>query len=207
MALLRTVMVGATAVILTAGAAMAGPLHDAAAGGDGALMQQLLRDGADINEQDEAGETALFAAAKAGQYSTHDQLLVAGADASIRDKDGLTPLHAAAGSGNAGPISGLIGEDHHAIRIDINDHDNTFGVTPLSVAAQAGDANLVAYLYGQGADPTIPDKAGLTALTHAGRKGHEKVIAVLLRIDGVCQDIDPAWKADCEKRKAALGLK
>ena len=192
------------AFALGASPSIAGPLHDAARAGDAALMQQLLRDSADINAQDENGETALFAAALAAQYSTHDQLLVAGADASIRNNQGLTGLHAAAMSGNANLVNSLIGGDYHSKRIELDDHDNELGVTPLYVAAEANHANIVAYLFSFGADAEIPDKAGLTALTRAGQNGYDEVATLLLRIGSACQEVDPAWKAECDKRKAAL---
>lgn len=196
----------ATIALSLAVPAAAGPLHDAAGAGDSALMQQLLRNGVDINAQDEAGETALFAAAKGGWYSVHDQLLVAGADVSIRNESGLTVLHAAASSGEAGVVAGLIGVDHRSQRIDMDDHDNEFGLTPLAVAAEANHGNIVAYLFSHGADPEIPNVAGLTALTLAGRKGHDEVVTLLLRTGSTCQEIDPAWKAECDERRAELGL-
>lgn len=199
--------IGCTALVLGLVApAAAGPLHDAARSGDGALLQQLLRDGADIDERDEAGETPLFAAAKAGLYSVHDQLLVAGADSSIRDNRGLTVLHAAASGGDAGVVAGLIGVDNHLQRIDLDEHDNELGVTPLFVAVEENDGSIAAYLISYGADPNVPNKAGLTALTLAGQKGYDTIVAVLLRSGATCQQIDPAWKAECDKRKAALGL-
>ena len=186
--------------------ATAGPLHDAAKAGDGALMQQLLRDGADVNEQDETGATALFVAAQAGWYSVHDQLLVAGADVSIRNSSGLTVLHAAASSGEAGVIAGLIGEDHRSQRVDLDDHDNDLGVTPLFIATEANHGNIVAYLAAHAADPDIPNKAGISAVTLAGQKGYDQIVTILLRSGGTCQEIDPTWKAQCDERKAALGL-
>ncbi len=203
----RFVLVGCAAIALSLVIPVnAGPLQEAARAGDGALMQQLLRDGADIDEQDEAGETALFAAAKGGWYSVHDQLLVAGADVSIRNKEGMTVLHAAASAGDAGVVAGLIGVDHRSKRVDIDDHDNDLGLTPLAVAAEADHGNIVAYLFSHGADPEIPNKAGLTALTLAGQKGHDEVVTLLLRTGSACQEIDAAWKVTCEERKAALGL-
>ena len=185
--------------------ALAGPLHDAARAGDGALMQQLLRDGADIDERDENGETALFAAARAGQYSVSDQLMVAGADSSIRDNSGMTVLHAAALAGLAGVVGTFIGEDYRTIRVDMDEHENDLGVTALYLAAEVGHANIVAYLAFNGADTEIADRKGLTALTRAGQLGQDEVVTILLRLGSACQDIDPAWKAECDKRKAALG--
>jgi ankyrin repeat protein len=147
-------------VLAVLGPASAGPLHDAVIARDGALMQQLLRDGANINEQNEAGETPLFLAAKGGWYSGHDQLLVAGADVSIRDRGGYTVLHAAARAGEAGVVAGQIGVDHRSRRVDLDDHANDRGVTALFLATEANEGDIVAYLATHGAIRASPMRPG-----------------------------------------------
>lgn len=193
---------------LTPGLAFAGPLHDAARAGDKAAIQKLLDAGANINELDETGETALMAAALAGKdlWATIDYLLVRGADHTIRNDRGMTVLHAAAFSGDIGGVAYFVGEGPLNVPIDINDHDNKFGVTPLIVAAEENHGNVVAQLITLGADMEITERHGYTALTRAAYKGHEQIINILLRSGAVCQEIDPMWHADCEKRKAAMGL-
>lgn len=194
----------AVATSLTMGTAFAGPLHDAARAGDGALMQQLLRDGANIDELDETGETALFAAALAAEPKIVDQLLVAGADAAIRNDRGMSALHAAAFSGDSETAHILLGEAYASQRIEIDDADNKFGVTPLIVAVEENQGHIVAYLITMGADKEIAERHGYTALTRAYYKGHDEIITILLRSGALCQEIDPAWKVECEMRKAAL---
>jgi ankyrin repeat protein len=185
--------------------AIAGPLHDAARAGDRDLVAKLLKGGADINAQDETGETALFAGALAGESKIVDMLLVFGADASIRNDRGMTAVHAAAWGGVPEAVSVLVGDAKFSARIDLDDHDNKFGVTPLIIAVEENHGLLVAHLIGLGADLEITERHGYTALTRAAYKGHEEIITMLLRSGAQCQEIDPAWFKDCSARKAALG--
>ena len=208
MGLLRTAMIGAAAVMLSAGAAIAGPLHDAVRAGDTALILKLLDGGANVNEQDESGETPLIAAALTGSWVVLDLLIQNKADVSIRNDRGMTALHAAAMAGSAEAVAIFLGEGGVGpmAGVDINDHDNKFGVTPLIVAAEEDHGNIVAYLMTYGADIEITERHGYTALTRASYHGHDEVVTLLLRMGAVCQEIDPGWKVECEKRKAAMGL-
>lgn len=189
---------------LWAGAAVASPLHDAARAGDRDLIAQLLKGGADINEQDETGETALFTGALAGHTKVVDMLMVFGADVTIRNDRGMTAVHAAAFSGEPESVSIMVGDGKFSARIDVDDHDNKFGVTPLIIAVEEGHGALVAHLIGLGADKEIAERHGYTALTRASYKGHDQIVTILLRSGALCQEIDPAWKVECDKRKAAL---
>lgn len=196
----------AITLTLWAGSAYAGPLHEAARAGDRDVLAQLIADGAEIDAQDESGETALFAGALAAEPKIVDQLMVAGADAAIRNDRGMTVLHAAAFGGDSEAVSLLVGDGPFAARIDIDDHANKFGVTPLIVAVEEGEGGIVAHLLGLGADKEIVERHGYTALTRAYYKAHDQIITILLRSGAACQEIDPAWKVECDKRKAALGL-
>jgi ankyrin repeat protein len=197
----------ALAMSLSAGAAAAGPLHDAARAGDRALLAQLLRDGVNIDEQDETGETALFAAALAAEPKIIDQLLVAGADAAITNDRGMSALHAAAFGGDAEALALLVGDGPFAKRVEIDDASNKFGVTPLIVAAEENEGDIVAYLIVLGADKEITERHGYTALTRARYHGHDQIVTILLRSGALCQEIDPVWLAECTKRREAMGLK
>lgn len=196
----------AAMLALAACQALAAPLHDAARARDGAAIAQLIRDGANIDEQDENGETALFAAALNGDAKIIDQLMIAGADAAIRNNRGMTALHAAAAGGDAEAVSVLVGGAKLSARIDIDDHANELGVTALIVAVEEDEGDIVAHLVGLGADKEIAALDGYTALTRAGRSGLDQIVTILLRSGAHCQDIDLYWKADCEHRKASLGL-
>jgi ankyrin repeat protein len=184
----------------------AAPIHDAARAGDGAAIAQLLRDGADINEQDETGETALFAAALAAMPKIIDQLMVAGADAAIRNDRGMTAVHAAAFGGNPEAVSLLVGDAKFTARVDLNDHDNKFGVTPLIIAAEEDEGDVLAHLIGLDADLEITERHGYTALTRAAYHGHDQIVTILLRSGAQCQTIDPVWHVECTRLRGEMGL-
>jgi uncharacterized protein len=198
----------ASALALTPTLTVAGPLHDVARAGDEVAIQKLLDAGTDINERDETGETALMAAALAAEdlWATMDYLLQRKADFRIRNDRGMTALHTAAFSGNANAVAYFVGEGPLNAPIDINDHENKFGVTPLIVAAEENHGNIVASLITLGADLEITERHGYSALTRASYHGHDEVITMLLRAGAACQEIDPIWFKDCTARKAALGL-
>jgi ankyrin repeat protein len=56
------------------------------------LVQRLIDSGADINIQDETGQTALIAASDQGYFGIVELLLKRGADSNIKDKDGDSAL-------------------------------------------------------------------------------------------------------------------
>lgn len=200
------ILAAAVALALAPTFAVAGPLHDAARIGDRTLIQKLLDGGADVNELDETGETPLLAAALAGQTKTVDFLLQRKADHTARNDRGMTALHAAAFVGDAEVVAYFIGDGPISVPIDINDHENKFGVTPLIVAAEENKGNVVAYLIASGADLEITERHGYTALTRAGYHAHDEIITILLTAGAACQEVDPLWLKDCSARKAALGL-
>ena len=57
------------------------------------IAKFVIKAGADLNLQDEVGDTALMYASNAGSTEMVKILLKAGADPNIPDKDGNTPLH------------------------------------------------------------------------------------------------------------------
>jgi hypothetical protein len=83
------------------------PLAWAAHNNDEATTSALLRAGADPNERDADGCTALFAAAVFASEGCARALLAGGADPRLAAKDGATPLVAAVGSRRGGVIAQL----------------------------------------------------------------------------------------------------
>ncbi|XP_049894924.1 protein phosphatase 1 regulatory inhibitor subunit 16B [Epinephelus moara] len=59
-------------------------------------VQELLRQGEEVNQQDSQGATLLHIAAANGYVQAAEQLLEGGARMDLRDSDGWQPLHAAA---------------------------------------------------------------------------------------------------------------
>lgn len=188
------------ATLLMAGAAAAGPLHDAARAGDVSLVKQLAT-GSSIDERDGTGETPLLAAALAGQDEIVDLLLTLGADARLANDRGMSPLHAAAFAGDLEAVKRL-----QAAGADIGAADNKFGVTPLIVAAEENHGDVATYLIEAGADMEITERHGYTALTRAGYHDHGDMIALLLKAGAKCQEIDPLWLKACSAKKTELGL-
>ncbi len=75
-------------------------IHEAAAAGDVARIQQLLATNlALMNAPDSQGHTPLHAAVLANQKAVVDALLSRGADVKLKDASGHTPLHLAAAKG------------------------------------------------------------------------------------------------------------
>lgn len=69
-------------------------LHSASKSGNMELVRLLIQEGADVNAQDEDGESPLHGAlARSNNYNIARILIENGADLSIRAVDGKTPLH------------------------------------------------------------------------------------------------------------------
>ncbi len=128
------------------------------------------------NAQD---ETPLMMAALKGQTEAVKALLARGADV---NKTGWTPLHyAAAGTTDEqARIVALLLEMHAYI-----DAESPNGTTPLMMAAQYGTFDALQTLLDEGADPTIKNQLGLTALDFALRVGRtpaaERITAAIRR--------------------------
>lgn len=76
----------------------------AAANGDMAEVQRLLRSGARVDDCDDQGQTALIVAAAAGHTETVKYLLSAGADPAASDCTGSPAICAAAFEGQVGAL-------------------------------------------------------------------------------------------------------
>jgi len=72
------------------------PIVQASCFGCNATVSGLVAEGADVNETDSRGRTAVWWAADAGNKFNVETLICAGADVNRADDVGLTPLHWAA---------------------------------------------------------------------------------------------------------------
>jgi ankyrin repeat protein len=79
------------------------------------------------------------------------------------NKTGWTPLHYAASGGKAEVVQLLL--DHYAYV----DAESPNGTTPLMMAAMYGTTGAVDVLLAAGADPTLKNALGLTALDFASK--------------------------------------
>lgn len=105
-------------------------------------------------------ESALMLASLKGNLDVCKALIVRDADV---NKPGWTPLHYAATGGHVDVLHLLI--DHHAYI----DAASPNGSTPLMMAAMYGTDDAVRLLLGAGADSTLKNGLGLTALDFAKR--------------------------------------
>lgn len=107
-----------------------------------------------------ADESPLMLAALKGELALCQRMIRKGADV---NKPGWTPLHYAATSGHLEVMRLLL--DEHAY-IDAASPNNT---TPLMMAAHYGTPAAVKLLLEAGADPTLRNDPGLTAIDFAHR--------------------------------------
>ena len=120
-----------------------------------------IKQGADLNKQDQLGITPLIKSADNNNAKFFKILLSAGADLSLADIGGMTPLHIAARNGNMEILALCIRNNPNLNLRDIE------GWTPLMHAAINANANAVRTLILAGADVTMRDRNENSALVHA----------------------------------------
>lgn len=124
----------------------ANPLHDAVMNEDLDQVSELVSGGADVNEKDQMGSTALHWTAYAGLTDISRLLLDKGAEVNVKDKlGGLTPLHWAVLKARTDMVDLLI-----ARGADVNALDND-GDTPLDYANSKKNTELANVLMANGA--------------------------------------------------------
>ena len=112
------------------------------------------------NKLNNKGESALMVAALKKNQELVEKLIKRGADV---NKTGWAPLHYAATGGQVGIISLLLENSAYI------DAESPNGTTPLMMAAMYGTSAAVKFLLQEGADPTLKNQQGLTALDFAQR--------------------------------------
>lgn len=191
-------VVFAFVLVLCAPETLAGPIHKAARSGDVDRIEQLLEQGAELEERDETQETPLISAALAGQSSVVSILIAKGADVHARNDRGLTSLHGAAYGGHSEVVRLLI--EHGAV---VNDAENPFKITPLHSAAEENRIEVVQALIEAKANVESTEVNGYTPLSRAGLREHWDVVGVLLKAGASCQPADKVgdWLfGECTKR-------
>lgn len=114
------------------------PLGEAVRLGETALVEPLLRAGANPNTADATGNTPLLYACQAGDLAVAERLLKQGADPRFRRGDGQTPLHFAAAQPGSDLVKLLIaaGADPTAS----GPHPNPLEIALMTGAAQTATA-------------------------------------------------------------------
>jgi ankyrin repeat protein len=183
----------------------------AAVDDEGAIVSMVLK-GLNVGSKDATGQTALLIAAQEGSLKVarfllkqptvkvearnnkdESPLMMAALKGHLElaraliahraevNKTGWTPLHYASANsepGSSAMIALLL--EHHAY-IDAESPNRT---TPLMMAARYGHADAVQLLLEEGADPTLRNEKGLTAVDFArgaGRKDQADLIASFVR--------------------------
>jgi uncharacterized protein len=163
---------------MTVGAGNPNSIVFAAMQGDRAQVLRLLEEGADVNEVQGDGMSALHWVAMRGDVELASILLSAGAKLEGTTRLGrYTPLHLAAKEGHSGMMVALLdaGADWEATT-------STGGANPLLLAAGSGANEGVQALLQKGADPNFREAEwGQTALIFAASWNRPEVIRTLLQ--------------------------
>lgn len=122
------------------------------------VVEELLKRGADLHARTEDGVTPLFTSASGGQASVVRLLLEHGAVPSVVDINGWYSLSAAAWYGYNDIVTALL--EHSA---DVNVRA-MFDQTPLILAVVNAKRETAQLLVKSGADPTMIDGYGRTAI-------------------------------------------
>ena len=178
----RRISVAFVLIAVFSGAVLAAapgdPVVTATRQGDLEALRALIEQGADVNQAEGDGMTALHWAAKMNDAAAAGLLIEAGAtiDAGTRI-GGHTPLHVASRSGSASVSRLLLASGTDA---DV-DAETTTGSTALHFAAGGGHADVARLLLEHGADTDAAEaKWGQTPLVFAAAWNRENVIRVLL---------------------------
>jgi ankyrin repeat protein len=153
-------------------------IFEACAAGEVERVERIVeQDQTSVNAYSGDGWTALHLASFFGHPKIVELLLANGADVTSRSRNhnGNTPLHAAL-AGHHTMVAGLLlGAD-----ADVNAAD-AGGWRPVHIAAANNDLDSIKALIAQGADATVANGEGRTALSLSQEKGHREAAALLRR--------------------------
>lgn len=157
----------------------------------GWLVDWLISLGADMNDEDNTGLSALMYACQGGKSSLVQLFISRGCDPNAVASDGSIPLHVAAQWGNAETVDLLLaaGALYNAVNAD--------GWTPLLFAAIGGHVECVRHLVKVGADLDIADDDGFTALMYA-MEGEHREVATVLQEAGAKVNAIPGFEGEAE---------
>ena len=146
------------------------PLLQAVEDGNLKKAQKLIAKGADANQTNSYGFTALSVAAGRGDEKMTQLLLQSGADANRRSSPtNETPLHRAAQWGNRPTIRLLLAAGAHV------DDTDASGWTPLFMATLTGKLDGIEELLAAGANINARSASGWTALKEAEMREYKNV--------------------------------
>jgi ankyrin repeat protein len=151
-------------------------IANAAQNGERDTVRELLKKGADVNEAQGDGSTALHWAAIKGDAEMARMLVFAGANVRATTRIGAyTPLYLAAKGGYSDVVAVLLTAGADAKAVTSN------GTTPLMIAAAAGDTRSIQSLVENGAEINATDTAkGETPLMFAAGFNRLEAVKLLL---------------------------
>ncbi len=146
-------------------------------------VRALVAAGADIDQRDNRLDNPFLYAGAEGLLDILRIVNEAGADPALTNRYGGVALIPACERGHVETVRYLLEQSD----VDV-DHVNNLGWTALLEAvilADGGPAHqeIIRLLLAHGADPSIADRDGVTALEHARAKGQAEVVAILEAAD------------------------
>ena len=169
-------------------------------------VNALLQEGAKVNSRDRNGDSPLNMAAAKGNIALADALMKADADVNLANLAGVTPLMGAAFSANAEILQKLLAKGAKTEPVDrVKKNAATYAagsgcsdcllalirsgtnvnaalendLTLLMWAAAYGGESSVRLLLAEGADRSLKDARGKTALDMAREGNHSGVVSLL----------------------------
>jgi ankyrin repeat protein len=161
-------------------------LHWAVHRDEAALVDRLMRGGANVNAANEYGVTPLTLACTNGSAAMVEKLLAAGANPNAAQTNGTTPLMECARTGTAAAVAALL-----ARGASVDAAHGKSGQTALMWAAAERHAGVVKLLIERGARVRARSKGGFTPLLFAARSGDEASARLLLEAGADVNDATP----------------
>jgi len=139
------------------------------------VVEFLVQKGANIQLKRKSGSHAAYFAAQEGNLKILNFLVQNAPDVvDMKGYNGITPLGAAASNGHLDVVKYLISQPN----VDIDSKENN-GFTPLMFATYENQEKVVQILLQMGADKSIKDNFGKTALDYAKSKNFVNIIEIL----------------------------
>lgn len=139
------------------------------------IVEVLIQFGADINKQDEDGDSALTLSSSHKNTNIAKLLLNNGANVDHADKNGITPLIIACLSNRVEMVQLLI---HHKANINLQDRD---GWTALMYTCIKNNINNMNILLDNGADIHVQDKKGRNLFMFACQYAFDDIVEISLK--------------------------
>ncbi len=149
------------------------PLMDRVIDEDKQAVEKLIAEGADVDERNNYGWTALMHAGRIGSLEFTELLLDHGADVNAQDETGRTALLKASFAGHTDVVSELLAR---GANVNLTDE---MGRSALHWSVTRGRQEVVKLLLAHGADYTLKTTDGWTARMLAMKEGETEILALL----------------------------